>query len=345
MRYAKPWYRKSKSQWFVQINGKQIPLGKGKREAMRQYHRLMDKGPATGELPVRKLLDAYHLWLKANRADSTVTRRKPLLESFGNFVRPTLRIRDLKGFHVESWIASGYAEANSTTRNIMITAIKAALSWGVKQGYADSNPIATLEKPAANIRQEFLPVETWPQVLALTNGPFNDFLTVMLDSGARPQEMFKFEAKHYRDSRFTLPIADSKGKKKSRVVYLPETARKIVEKLVKHYPEGKLFRNTKDIPYCADSIKCSFGRLKAKLKAEGIELDSLCATTLRHSFAHHRLTSGQDSLTVSKLLGHADGRMVATRYGHIEANADFMQAEASRIVFPLDSNSSANPQS
>jgi hypothetical protein len=104
MKYARPWYRKSKAQWFVQINGKQIPLGKGKREAMRAYHRLMDKGPATGELPVRKLLDAYLTWLKANRAESTVTRRKPLLASFGNSLRPSLRIRDLKGFHVEPYL-------------------------------------------------------------------------------------------------------------------------------------------------------------------------------------------------------------------------------------------------
>ena len=49
-----------------------------------------------------------------------------------------------------------------------------------------------------------------------------------------------------------------------------------------------------------------------------MNMPKLCATTLRHSWAHHRLESGQDSLIVSKLMGHVDGRMLATRYGHIE---------------------------
>jgi integrase len=330
MRYAKPWYRKSKGQWYIQHHGRQIALGRGKREAMRAYHRLMDRGGPTGDMPVRKLLDAYHNWLKANRAESTVTRREPLLTGFGMSISATLKIRDLKGYHVDAWIEQDHADSNSTTRNILITTIKTAMSFAVKQGYADANPIASMEKPRPEVRQEFLPAETWPQVLAMASGSFKDFLIVMLDSGARPQEMFRFEAKHYKNSRFILPIAKSKGKTRSRVVYLPELSRSIVEQLIKQYPEGNLFRNSKGIAWNADSIKCRFTRLKEKLS-----MPSLCATTLRHSFAHHRLTSGQDSLTVQKLLGHTDGRMLATRYGHLEDNSEFLQGAANQIAFPL----------
>ena len=64
-------------------------------------------------------------------------------------------------------------------------------------------------------------------------------------------------------------------------------------------------------------------------------MPGLVATTLRHSFAHHRLTSGQDSLTVSKLLGHVDSRMLSSRYSHLEANAEYMSAAANQVTFPV----------
>ncbi len=47
-----------------------------------------------------------------------------------------------------------------------------------------------------------------------------------------------------------------------------------------------------------------------------------------------RLTSGQDALTVAKLMGHVDTRMIATRYGHLESNSDYMQEAANQIGFP-----------
>ena len=63
-------------------------------------------------------------------------------------------------------------------------------------------------------------------------------------------------------------------------------------------------------------------------------MPKLCATVLRHSFAHYRLSEGQDALTVAKLMGHVDTRMIATRYGHLDSNVEFMQAEANRIMIP-----------
>ncbi len=41
MRQPKPFFRKQTSSWYVQIKGKQHPLGKDKDEAFRLYHELM----------------------------------------------------------------------------------------------------------------------------------------------------------------------------------------------------------------------------------------------------------------------------------------------------------------
>jgi integrase len=72
-----------------------------------------------------------------------------------------------------------------------------------------------------------------------------------------------------------------------------------------------------------------FRRFKRLLK-----MPKLCATTLRHSFAHHRLTIGQDALTVAKLMGHSKVTMLATRYGHIDSNAEYMAAAANIVSLP-----------
>jgi integrase len=112
-------------------------------------------------------------------------------------------------------------------------------------------------------------------------------------------------------------------------VYLPDEALAIVKRLAKQYPEGKLFRNSDGIPWNHDSINCRFRRLKDRLK-----LPALTATMMRHSFAHYRLTSGQDALTVSKLMGHVDTRMLSTRYGHLDQNEGFMSAAANAVPFP-----------
>jgi integrase len=197
-------------------------------------------------------------------------------------------------------------------------------------GFVESNPIQSMEKPTAAIRQEFIPPELWQTVLdSATDQLFRDWLFVMLSTGMRVTEMLRLEAKHFDGSKFVLPIADSKGRKRSRVIHLPAEALAIVQRLADERPEGKLFRNRRGKPFTRNSIRCRFRHLKKKLG-----MPRLRATDLRHSFAHYRLTQGQDSLTVAKLMGHVDTTMLARRYGHIEANNGFMDAAANQVAFP-----------
>jgi integrase len=347
MRPARPWLRTSTGTWHVCINGKQRYLGTDAKKAHEQFRRMTQSG-VTGDHTVRQVVAAYWKWAKENLAESTCARRRPILESFAKAMRPSLKADALRAFHVQDWLddnakkrvavkkgkrgekAVSQQPYSPTTIGDYVTLIKAVMNWAKGMGYVDRNPIEDMPKPAARIRQEFLPADTWSRVLELaTDQPFRDYLIVMLSSGARPVEMGKFEACHLSGSRFILPIEKSKGKKRSRVVYLPDDALAIVRRLAEQYPTGKLFRNSDGNPWNKDSVRCRFRRLKRELKMPG-----LTATTLRHSFAHHRLSSGQDALTVSKLMGHVDTRMLATRYGHLDANADYMQAAANGVAFP-----------
>jgi integrase len=332
MRSPKPWYRKSNRTWYVQIDGKQVPLGADKAAAIDEFHKLMLKrgqGVPLGIKTVRDVLDAYWNWYKTTMAAETVAHRTPVLKSFGKSVPTTLKVSALRGYHVQRWLDAEYPKTNSTTRNTLISIIKAAMNWAVEQGYVDINPIAGLKKPQAKIRQEFVPANVWQDVLDLaTDQEFKDFLTVMLACGCRATEMFKFDDTHFDGNKLVLPIIDSKGKKRSRVVYLPDEALAIVKRLAAR--PGKLFRNRRGKPWNRNSIRLRFRRLKKELK-----MPKLCATTLRHSYAHYRLTVvKQDPLTVAKLMGHVDTRMISQRYGHVDKNEDYMRNAANQKAMP-----------
>ena len=84
MRAPEPWFRKQNKTWYVEIARRQINLGKDKRLATDKFRKLMaDYQPAAASSrhTVRQVVEAYWEWLKRNRAESTCTRRHPILES------------------------------------------------------------------------------------------------------------------------------------------------------------------------------------------------------------------------------------------------------------------------
>lgn len=224
MRAPKPWFRKQNKTWYVEIGGKQVNLGKDKRLATEKFRKLMADyrpGAATSRHTVRQVVQAYWDWLKRNRAESTCTRRQPILESFNKFIRSGLRASELLPLHVERWlsendrkkVSTGGARGakqtgdmlSPTTINNCIATIKGMMNWAERMEYVDRNPIAKMEKPAARIRQHFVPADMWQTVLSSAKDEaFRDYVTVMLSTGARAMEMRVFEAKHFDGNKFVL---------------------------------------------------------------------------------------------------------------------------------------------
>ncbi len=72
--FPKPWFRASRGLWFVQLHGKQHPLGPDKEAAFRRYHELMaappsecPKTPPTSD-KVACLFDRFLEWVQKNQA-------------------------------------------------------------------------------------------------------------------------------------------------------------------------------------------------------------------------------------------------------------------------------------
>ena len=83
--YPKPFFRKSRSTWFVELNGRQINLGRDREEAFKRYHQLLASpkdAPKLDSSLVVVICDNFLDWVKKNRADATYRIYLERLERF-----------------------------------------------------------------------------------------------------------------------------------------------------------------------------------------------------------------------------------------------------------------------
>jgi len=72
-RFPKPFYRKSRQTWYVQIRGKQYNLGKDQTVAFEKYHEMMSQ-PQPVEVDqqsVACICDLFLEWTHKNRSAAT----------------------------------------------------------------------------------------------------------------------------------------------------------------------------------------------------------------------------------------------------------------------------------
>ena len=304
--YPKPFFRKGRGLWYVQLAGKQINLGPDRDAAFARYHGLMAEAPSA-ELPpsvdgsplVTVLADQFLDWVKTRRAAATYDWYGYHLQSFVS-VYPAITVRELRPYHVENW-ANAKEGISATSRTNFLRAVKRCLTWATKQGYIDSNPIGGLEVPTGERREDYLSPEGFAELVGFVRDrSLADLMTVTYETGCRPQESLRVEASHVDldHSRWVLPISKSKGKSMPRVVYLSDLAREITQRLMLANPSGPLFRNSRGIPWTKDSVNCAFERLhvrmgKVRMLEEGVVVEEEAVAELASALNPKRRTRGR----------------------------------------------------
>ena len=74
--YPKPFFKKARRVWYVEIDRKQLNLGPDRDEAYRRYHELMAKPQRRAIISADSLLaimDAFLDWCQKHRAPDTYT--------------------------------------------------------------------------------------------------------------------------------------------------------------------------------------------------------------------------------------------------------------------------------
>lgn len=313
----KMWFRASHGTYFVTTGGKQVNLGSDEQAAIRKYGQIL--AGATSHLPKDDItfvnLVKEHFHNEDFKSEKTKDAYRNTMWVINAWFPQQLLAEDVRAFAVTKWLDR--QDLGPAAYNKRVSHVLRVLNWGVAMGYISTNPVSGIKKKQENIREDFIPPELLLEfVEAIPNQEGRFLARFMLETGARVREVRFLTWEDYDPKRrcFTLLRENSKGKKKKRVIFCSQVAHDIVTHMRTLNDNVYLFVNTRGTQWTPQSMKNMFDRA-----ATTIGLDfKVCGTVLRHSFAHHRLTQGQDVATVSKLLGHSSTDMVYKIYGHLD---------------------------
>jgi integrase len=322
-KFPKPFFRSSRSCWFVQIGKEQIKLHPEEQESLRLYHELMaERGrdkpiiSATPTAPpLAEVFDKFLDWCQTHRAPRTFAFYHDLIQAFlDSLTDARLPATDLRPYHVIEWVDKHPDWSQMSKRQAMV-AIQRPLNWAEEVGYIANSPIKRLKKPQQQRRDNPMTPQDFADILNLVKltDPFHDLLLFSWHSGCRPQEARHIEARHVTlaEQSIVIPKDEAKGRKRPRTILLHGPALDIVARLLPQRGEGKLFLNGRGRPWKKDAIGSRFHRLNEKLGKRFALVDA------RHGFCQRLLESGANHMAVAELLGHVNGRMVSQTYSHM----------------------------
>jgi integrase len=197
-------------------------------------------------LTVRELIAEFLEW--AEKHTRSYDYYAHFLTQFARTVPKELGAPDLRPFRVTRWLDK-HPTWRANTRRCAIGAVKRVYHWGVAEGYLDFTPLAGQRKPPGERREVILSQEQRSIIFAtVKDRRFRDFLLLIQETGARPQEVRAIEARHVQITErvWILPPSEHKTGRKTgrpRVIYLTPVAWKITQRLMKQHPDGPLCRN------------------------------------------------------------------------------------------------------
>lgn len=313
MKTPKPFYRKQRQRWYVQLDGKQIMLGKDEAEAWDKYFSLMaSKGKSVTMKPtLGQIVDAYLLWCESNRNKRTTQWYKDFLKTLVNHVGKDADASTLKGYHISSWLAANTQWGQNSKRGAVIAA-KRALRWATKEGYLEVNPIASVSAPSSVARDCYRTRDELDQFEAAITEP--NLLTIfrfLRHTGCRPEEARTMTPERVDGHCCVIAADEAKGKREQRVVLVPSQCRDILAK----FP----LTNSNGSPWTTHSLAAAFRRVS---DAAGIKVTPY---SLRHSFITEALVTTGNPVAVAKIVGHKDLTMIQRVYSHLGKRTDFLQ--------------------
>lgn len=270
-KFAKPWFRPSRGVWYITLGGKQYRLGPCTEEQAieravtlkKQLQRDIARPAASDGLPV--VVDAFLEWLhRQKRAPDTYEWYRYRLERLARRY-PDLPASRLTSAMVEDWVDE--LDLSTTSRRNYYRAVKKCFKWARSRRLIRRNLVRDLVVPNAESREVVVSAQQYEQLLSLIRDPaFRDLVVTTWETGCRPQESLRVEARHVdlTNQRWVFPKSESKNKKRARVVYLTDKAAEITRRLMVAHPTGKLFRNSAGTPWTVEAVNCAFVRIQVR---------------------------------------------------------------------------------
>ena len=333
-RAAKPWYRKDRDAWYVNVQGKRIKLVDGKANRNEAYRRFLALNPnemkiETIRLTVKDVCELYLRHAYANLKPATADSHKWNLKHFQVGIE-TLDANAVQPKHVTKFIES-HPNWGKNMRFNVITTIKCVWNWATNEGHITVNQLAKLKKPRQERRAEIPPDAEIAQFINAANPELKELLKFLHATGCRPGEAAMIEKRHVdldnREVRFKIGEDKTSGKTgRPRVIHLNDQAHAILSKLVSGSVTGPVFRNTRGTPWKASTLDMAVR--KARVRA-GLDSRAVCYA-LRHHWATDALARGVPLATVAEMMGNSP-EIVAKTYSHLSDKKALLLKAANQV--------------
>jgi integrase len=203
----------------------------------------------------------------------------------------------------------------NATVNRALTTLKLLFHQAERSGYAVKNPVvgvAMFREPLDSMR--VISFEEQAAYLSETSQPLCDIAKIMLDTGMRPEEVFRMRVENIDFKQKTIFNPFGKTKAARRTIPMTDDVSCLLQARVKEATKVETpfaFPSPHDIQKPIGSVKKAHKAAveRAKIRRHFRLYD------LRHTFATRAVASGSDLPTLSALLGHASIQMTM-RYVH-----------------------------
>lgn len=343
-RRARPWFRRGRSMWYVQIGGKQVGLGitdpndlKGADEAHRKLiekssQRKPNAEPTAAGRTVAVAVADYLAAAERRCASGKITPEclrnyrghlDPFAEAFGD--RP---IGEVSSEEIEEW-ADRPNWSSSYQHNVLGT---------VRQVFKrEKIPITLVIPPMESAGPEtVLSDDQFAAVLVEVRrkqpgarGDLTELLKVLRETGARPSEIAGLTVESVDWLNSCVRLRKHKSKKKTgkdRLIVFNTAAMAILNAAKLRYTTGLLFRTRWGNRYKADVFN---KRLRPIGKELGFRVTAYGLG--RHSWATKALINGIPEPVVAANLGHAGTAMISKHYSHVNAASNTLRDAAEKV--------------
>jgi integrase len=339
-------YRRGKTWWYVfEFGGRRIQESSGFRnktaalraESKRKIDLLERRAGFTKPKPVPKFDDfskQFLEWSKQRHRPKTHELHELNCKTLKRFFRgkyldeiSTEMVEDFKSARKQERIRWAKDRCvTGATVNRALTTLKLLFHYAERSGHAVKNPavgIAMFREPLDSMR--VISFEEQAAYLTETSQPLHDIARIILDTGMRPEEVFRMRVENLDFNQKTIFNPYGKTKAARRKIPMTDDALCLLKPRVKKattLATPYLFRSRRDVQKPIGSVKkahCAAVK-RAKIRRYFRLYD------LRHTFATRAVDAGTDLPTLSSLLGHAS-ILMTMRYVHPAAEQKKMAME------------------
>jgi len=196
------------------------------------------------------------------------------------------------------------------TLNRELACLKALFNHALKSDFTFRNPVSRVEfLPENNEQTRVLTYDEQAKYLSVATPMLRDVATLMLETGMRPEEVYRIKPENVNLAGGFLVIPYGKTKAARRRVPLTASARCVLG-LRMASDEAFLFPCETDSKRPVPKVNNAHDRAVKNSKVAPFRLYDL-----RHTWATRAAESGIDLVTLAALLGHSKIQMVL-RYAH-----------------------------